>query len=138
MITQIIYISTARRALPTVELPAILTTSQRNNRRVGVTGMLMFDGLRFLQALEGDEAAVRTTFERIRADDRHRGVAVLSERRIEAREFGTWDMAFEDRMGSAEARSLVEQVETLAGAVANRNTRELFRSFARVDRYLAA
>lgn len=138
MVTQLIYISTVRQALPSSELPAILAVSQRNNRRVGVTGMLMFDGLRFLQALEGDAAAVRPTFDRIRADDRHRGIAVLSDRLIVAPEFGTWDMAFEDRMTTAVARSLVEQVEALVGDVENRNTRELFRSFACVDRYLAA
>lgn len=138
MITQLIYISTARHALLTAEPSAILAVSQRNNRRVGVTGMLMFDGLRFLQALEGDEVAVRSTFERIRADDRHRGVVALSDRRIAAREFGTWDMAFENSMTSSAARSLVEQVEALVDNVENRNTRELFRSFARVERYLAA
>src|SRR5687767_3874522 len=138
MITQLIYLSTARDSLPASELPAILAASQRNNRRVGVTGMLMFDGTRFLQALEGDEAAVRSAFERIRADGRHRGITVLSERRIAAPEFGTWDMAFEDQMTSSTARSLIDQVEALVGGVENRNTRELFRSFAAVDRYLAA
>lgn len=138
MITQLIYISTACHALRAAELPDILTVSQRNNRRVGVTGMLMFDSIRFLQALEGDEVAVRSTFERIRADYRHRGVVTLSDRQITAREFGTWDMAFENNMTSPAAHSLVEQVEALVGEVENRNTRELFRSFARVDRYLAA
>ena len=53
-------------------------------------------------------------------------------------EFGAWDMAYEDSMTSANARSLIEQVEALVAKVDNKNIRELFRSFARVDRYLAA
>jgi hypothetical protein len=138
MMIQLIYISTAQHGPTKVEPPAILAVSQRNNRRVGVTGMLMYDGLRFLQALEGDEAAVRETFSRIRGDTRHRGVVTLSERAIFAREFGAWDMAYEDSLTSPTARSLVEQVEALVEKVENRSTRELFRSFARIDRYVAA
>lgn len=138
MLIQLIYISTAQHALPQFELPAILDTSKRNNRKVGVTGMLMYDGVRFLQVLEGEEDAVRSTYARIRGDARHRGVVVLHDRTIEAPEFGAWDMAYEDSMTSANARSLIEQVEALVAKVDNKNIRELFRSFARVDRYLAA
>lgn len=138
MITQLIYISTAQPGLPPQAPAEILRISQRNNRLVGVTGMLMFDATRFLQALEGDETAVRTTYERIRGDARHRGVVMLSDRKIASREFGSWDMAFEDHMGSPAARTLIEQAETLVAAVDSKNTRELFRSFARVDRYAAA
>lgn len=138
MMIQLIYISTAQHGLARAEPPAILSVSQRNNRRVGVTGMLMYDGLRFLQALEGDETAVRETFARIRGDSRHRGVVALSDRTILAREFGAWDMAYEDSLTSPTARSLIEQVEALVEKVENRSTRELFRSFARIDRYVAA
>lgn len=138
MLIQLIYISTAQHALPQMELPAILDASKRNNRKVGVTGMLMYDGVRFLQVLEGEEDAVRSTYARIRGDARHRGVVVLHDRKIEAPEFGAWDMAYEDSMTSANARSLIEQVEALVAKVDNKNIRELFRSFARVDRFLAA
>lgn len=137
MVDQLIYISTAQHALARQELPAILEQSQRNNRRAGVTGMLLYDGIRFLQALEGDECSVSETFDRIRADARHRSAVVLSRRQVEACEFGRWDMAYEDNMSVPGARSLIERVEALVADVENRNTHELFRSFARVDRYVA-
>jgi hypothetical protein len=137
MVDQLIYISTARHALPRRELPAILDISQRNNRLAGVTGILLFDGIRFLQALEGDERCVDSTFERIRADARHRSAVVLSRLSVASREFGSWDMAYEDNMSAPGAVSLFKAVDALVAPVENRNTRELFRSFARVDRYVA-
>lgn len=137
MVDQLIYISTAQHALPRHELPAILASSQRNNRRAGVTGMLLFDGIRFLQALEGETDLVTTTFERIRADVRHRAAVVLSRREVATREFGSWDMAYEENMAAPGAASLIERVEALVAGVESKNTRELFRSFARVERYVA-
>ncbi|WP_242141184.1 EAL domain-containing protein [Sphingomonas sp. TREG-RG-20F-R18-01] len=72
----------------------ILSTSQRNNAAVGVTGALMFtDGL-FAQVLEGQRAAVETVFERIQLDDRHDEVQLLSFGPTDARVFPTWAMAF--------------------------------------------
>lgn len=137
MVDQLIYISTAEHALPRHELPAILETSQRNNRHAGVTGMLLFDGIRFLQALEGDLASVAETFARIRADTRHRAAVVLSHREVPTREFGSWEMAYEANMSAPGAIALIDRVEALVAGVDSKNTRELFRSFARVERYVA-
>lgn len=89
---QLLYISTASTGA-SIEVGAILATSQRNNRRDGVTGLLWTDGYRFLQVLEGGDAAVQGVFDRIRADPRHRAIVVLHDRAIEAREFGAWEMA---------------------------------------------
>ena len=89
---QLVYISSSTtRGLE--GLDAILATSRRNNARDGITGLLYADGTRFLQALEGEGAAVEAAFARIRTDPRHRGVVVLSRRTIAVREFGPWDMA---------------------------------------------
>jgi len=70
----------------------ILAISRRNNATAGVTGLLLYDGKRFLQALEGSEAAVSTTYERIKLDTRHRGIVLLSSKVVEARSFGDWSM----------------------------------------------
>ena len=134
---QLTYISTATKAVTFADCPAILETSRRNNQAVGITGMLMFDGVRFLQALEGDALAIRATVDRIRGDQRHRSVIVLSEREIAAPEFGTWSMAFERGGASNNATSLVEAVDALVEDLASANLKALFKSFARVDRQAA-
>ena len=94
---QLLYISSATPGM-IPEVAAILATSIRNNRRAGVTGLLYTNGKRFLQVLEGDDTAVQTTLQRIRADGRHRGLVVLHDRQVEERQFGEWAMA-ERRLG---------------------------------------
>ncbi len=90
---QLVYISTKSASFAPADMDAILHASQRNNGAVGVTGMLLFNGRRFLQALEGEEAAIRKTYERIRYNPRHFALVELGARPIKQREFGEWAMA---------------------------------------------
>jgi blue light- and temperature-responsive anti-repressor len=78
----------------TAAVRQILDASQRNNRKVGVTGALMFNGGAFAQVLEGPRAGVEETFERIQRDERHGDVTVLQCGPAEARGFPDWSMAF--------------------------------------------
>ena len=92
---QLLYISTVHRAVAaTIDPATILAASRRNNARDRITGLLFFNGKRFLQVLEGEEAIVDTTFRRIQQDDRHYGLVVLSNREVAVREFGEWAMAY--------------------------------------------
>ena len=76
------------------EIEQILSSSRRNNRLVGVTGALMFSAGFFGQVLEGEAAAIETTFERIQQDLRHSDVVLLEFKPIEHRSFSDWDMAY--------------------------------------------
>lgn len=76
------------------EIRAILAASQANNARVGVTGALMFNAGCFAQVLEGPQAAIETTFERIQQDERHGDVFLLAFEPSESRAFDTWSMGF--------------------------------------------
>ncbi|AWN46763.1 hypothetical protein DK419_10950 [Methylobacterium terrae] len=78
----------------TAAVRRILAASQANNRRVGVTGALMFNGGAFAQVLEGPRTGVEDTFERIQRDERHGDVTVLQCGPVEARGFPDWSMAF--------------------------------------------
>ena len=93
MVYRIIYISSTRYAHTNGDIDAILFQSQKNNLRDGLTGLLIYDGKRFFQYLEGEETQVCRTVERIRADDRHYALVVLSEKETERRQFGNWAMA---------------------------------------------
>ncbi len=86
------------------EVAQILATSQVNNDRVGVTGALMFNKGCFAQVLEGPQAAVETTFERIQQDARHGEVTLLSFGPAEARGFPVWSMAYVGGSDADEAR----------------------------------
>jgi Sensors of blue-light using FAD len=94
-IEQILYISTIT-PLATVEMSSILSSARRNNQAADITGLLLFNGKRFLQVLEGPADAVTATYARIAQDPRHRAQVVLSRKRVAQREFGDWSMAFRD------------------------------------------
>jgi len=49
----IVYVSSATRPLEENELLDMLKTCQRNNARTNVTGLLLYKGGNFMQALEG-------------------------------------------------------------------------------------
>ena len=101
---QVIYTSVATVPFSIAELRNLLTASRLRNSSVEVTGHLLFVGLHFLQALEGPEAAVKSTLERISADSRHRDVTVLRMDPVARRLFGEWSMGFEDSSKASQAR----------------------------------
>jgi hypothetical protein len=135
---QLTYISTAPLGTTEQAVEAILATSRQNNRRDAITGLLISDGTRFLQVLEGDIATVEATFTRIRSDPRHRAAVVLGSKSVSDRHFGRWDMAFAGFGRSVNDVSLGDAVDRLVAGVRDPNVRALFSSFARIDRSQAA
>jgi hypothetical protein len=125
---QLVYISTLRPTERDVNLSSILKVSQSNNLRAKVSGLLFFNGKRFLQALEGTDEAVAATFDRIRADPRHYALVTLSDRFVEQREFGEWAMAYQmpsDPDGERAFKSVDRLVQGASPLV-----RATFNSFA--------
>ncbi|WP_428483616.1 BLUF domain-containing protein [Rhodopila sp.] len=97
-IHRLVYYSRNRASSSPEDLAAaiqrILAASRRNNARVGVTGALMFNAGCFAQVLEGPQAAVAHTFERIQQDEQHGEVSVLSFAPAAGRAFERWSMGF--------------------------------------------
>lgn len=90
----LIYISTAVQALSDEELKEILVISQENNSRDGLTGMLLYGEDTFVQLLEGEANALNETYERIKADQRHKNLSKLDEGVTELRLFPDWSMGY--------------------------------------------
>ena len=90
----LVYISRATRPLAQEDLLEMLRTSQANNARQDLTGILLYAHERFFQVLEGPRDSVKATAGRIALDARHTGMQVLLEEPIRAREYGQWAMGF--------------------------------------------
>jgi Sensors of blue-light using FAD len=75
------------------ELGAIFRIARANNKTKGVTGALLRYDDWFVQALEGEEAAVRGLFDKIEKDPRHEAVEVLETGMVSERVFARWAMA---------------------------------------------
>ena len=99
----LIYSSREKQEFFPADLKALLMNARLRNRDVGVTGILVYYGGRFLQALEGEQPAVETIFAHIEKDPRHGDVRVLSRTAAlgKRRVFGDWSMAFADTAGAA-------------------------------------
>ncbi|HEY6879802.1 MAG TPA: BLUF domain-containing protein [Polyangiales bacterium] len=91
---EIVYVSAARKPFDTTQLNALLEHARRNNERLGVTGILLYDEGSFIQLLEGDPQVLHALYAQIAADPRHYRVRVVRERVIAARSFGAWTMGY--------------------------------------------
>jgi hypothetical protein len=98
----LIYTSSAATPLADLELDRILESSLRHNTQQHLTGMLLYAGGNFMQILEGEEAAVDETYNRITNDPRHTGILLINHQPIMQREFFKWSMGFR-RKGKADA-----------------------------------
>ena len=128
---QIIYISTLKGIGGAAVVEDILRQSRANNARDGVSGLLYFDGKRFLQALEGEPAAVARTLARVESDPRHRAIVILSDRRVDKRDFGAWAMAWREPGG--DVAGFIDRVAALVSN-ASPSVRATFTGFAEVRR----
>lgn len=126
---QLCYVSNASEEVDSGVVEDILNFARAENRLVNITGLLLFNGKRFLQILEGDEENVTNVYNRIKRDRRHSHVIKVASRRIAEREFGAWDMAFERMPSENGSQYLNEKVGRLTSA-ASPSVRALFHSFA--------
>ena len=98
----LVYVSAAVTWFSPAELHTLLANSRAANEAAGITGMLLYKDGNFMQALEGDEAAVRSVESRIAVDRRHRGMVVLCTGHTDTRQFADWRMAFVDLNADAD------------------------------------
>lgn len=91
---RIVYVSSAVEPFSEGELRQLLGEARSRNEACRVTGMLVYSQAKFLQALEGEPAAVASTFDRISADRRHRNVKTLQRGIFSDQLFGNWAMGF--------------------------------------------
>jgi len=91
---RLVYTSTETDAFSGPDLVRLMKKSRHNNDQLGITGMLLYHNGSFLQALEGEESAVRQLTDRIAGDPRHSGMVVLHAASAENRDFPDWSMGF--------------------------------------------
>lgn len=117
------YTSRARLDLGDEDLGAIHETARHLNALDGITGLLLFDGSRFLQIVEGSEDAIDNLVERLRMDPRHSAFEVRDERFVERRSFPDWSM--ELLRVSAGYRAARDEVATILPVALAAPVREL-------------
>lgn len=117
------YTSRASLDLTDEDLAAIHQTARHLNALDGIGGLLLFDGSRFLQIVEGAEDAIDNLVARLRMDPRHSAFEVRDEHYVERRSFPDWSM--ELVRVSAGFRSAKDEVAAILPAAVAAPVREL-------------
>ncbi len=126
---RIIYASRVSRRLAAAEVTALCDVARERNIADGITGMLLYDGLRFLQAIEGERAPIESTMDRIARDERHHEIDYVQRTDVGAREFSRWSMQMPaDRM----AGSFLDTIKHDVAQVRDPYLRAQFIGFAKL------
>jgi len=88
----IAYVSQARPDLSAERLQTLVNDATRFNRMAGVTGVLLHDGQRFLQYIEGPPDGIDSVYERILQAGSHVDIVELARGRLGQRQFPYWSM----------------------------------------------
>lgn len=125
MLSQLIYVSVRKENCTDEEIQKILEASNRKNGDRDITGVLLYSESKFIQVLEGAQSEVLELYDKIKGDDRHKNVIMISLKPIEKRYFPSWQMGskridtknFEfltdmDRQAQAEFKALLNGAES--------------------------
>ena len=115
-VCQLLYVSSVTTAYDDAAIQNILHIARRNNRKLDITGCLLYSGRNFAQVLEGPSAVVLPLARRIANDPRHTNVRVLLESHRGSREYGEWSMGYLHDL------SLEDQVDALSRAGAGNSS----------------
>ena len=78
------------------QIGSLANQAARNNRRLGLCGILVHSNGRFLQLIEGTSKFVNETFCKIVKDPRHYQIELISFENIVQPEFNDWSMKLLD------------------------------------------
>jgi hypothetical protein len=90
----IVYVSTATKLYEEEDLEQILLESRNWNRKVDLTGLLLYKDGNFMQFLEGPKKDVLEILAKIRSDRRHHSMIIILQQENREREFDSWSMGF--------------------------------------------
>ncbi len=123
----LIYESTAHPRFDEAALAQLVFRSEKSNASAGITGVLMKDGDRLMQFIEGPQAAVRALADRISEDDRHTGCTVLLEGPADHVAFPNWSLQLASTDRLAQHGSKDDPIRVYLKAVRSRIPNDLHR-----------
>ncbi len=91
---EIAYVSTLAPKTPITVVGEIARQARVYNAAQNITGLMVFDGNRFCQQLEGEQRKVMKLVEKISEDPRHANVQVFYHGPLTERRFKNFSLAF--------------------------------------------
>jgi Sensors of blue-light using FAD len=109
-----IYVSTIAPGLAISSVADIAGKSRIANQQQGITGLLIFDGMRYCQQLEGPQKQVLKLMEKIRHDQRHVNVEIIHHGELASRRFKSFCLGYT----TVADPEVLERLEKLDGQAA--------------------
>jgi hypothetical protein len=109
-----IYVSTMAPGLPISSVADISVKARIANQLKEITGLLIFDGMRFCQQIEGTQKQVLALLEKIQRDPRHTNVEIIHHGALASRRFKGFSLGYT----TADDPELLERLEKLDGPAA--------------------
>lgn len=91
---EVLFISTLAPDAPIGIVADITRKARTSNKARDITGLLIFDGLRFCEQAEGSEAEIMALMERICDDPRHINLEILHHGPLDQRRFKGFSMGY--------------------------------------------
>lgn len=111
---EILYSSLLAPHQPTAVVGQIVSRARMRNAENGITGLLVFDGLRFCQHFEGPEDQVSSLVRLLQTDPRHESMRVLYEGPVQQRHYHRFELGFAE----VEDHDDLADIDALEGAEA--------------------
>ena len=90
----IVYVSAASKPMTEKELDEFLVDIRKRNKKLGVTGMLLYNRGNFIQVIEGKEETIKQLFDDISRDKRHDTIVKILDGHTQKRSFPDWSMGY--------------------------------------------
>lgn len=94
MLERLVYRSKATHKLGSLHLFNLLIQCREKNRRLGITGHLLYTEEIFVQCIEGPCEGIEDLWQSLQRDERHHQIELLSRSPVQERRFAEWTMAF--------------------------------------------
>ena len=117
---EVLYVSTLAPGAPLQVVAQIAAKARLANEAADISGLLIFDGMRFCQQIEGPRREVLALTQRVLQDKRHIDVEILRHGPLEARRFERFALGYAD-MEDADVLAQMEHsdpVQALAQFIA--------------------
>ncbi|GEM_PF-1318862 len=96
MLHQFAYISNEKQYFTDEDLRVLMMRAREKNKRMELTGLLLYDNGAFLQVLEGPQDSIEIMKQELLNDSRHENMDVIySSDKLFEREFANWRMGFQ-------------------------------------------
>jgi hypothetical protein len=94
VLERLVYRSKATHKLGSLHLFNLLSLSRVKNKRLDITGHLLYTEEVFVQCIEGPSASIESLWKSLQRDERHYDIELISRGPLAERRFADWSMAF--------------------------------------------